>query len=183
MNLLRIRKHDRKDLCSIRTHRGFTLLETLIAVALLMIATVIVYRGFASTLQYSSNTAQFAKSAQIADKSVKLSISAGDSLGAVTPDSALYISGNYSAGTFKKVLPVKEYSDKPTPIVITGDVDYQENGLNDYKSVNRYGFAYASRLCPICKTTELQWYKDGTNYYAFCSNTSCNYDEKTLGPY
>lgn len=180
MKLLRRRICSQKCVSSVRTHRGFTLLETLIAVALLMIATVIVYQGFASTLQYSSNTAQFAKSAQIADKSVKLGISAGDTMGAVSADGALYISGNYGAGIFSRVLPVKEFSSTPTPDVITGNVDYQES---DYKSVNRHGFAYASRLCPWCKTTELQWYKDGANYYAFCSKTTCNYDEKINGAY
>jgi len=179
MKIFRCGSRSRKCDSSIRTRRGFTLLETLIAVALLMIATVIVYQGFASTLQYSSNTAQFAKSAQIADKSVKLSISAGDTLGAVDTSTALYISGNYGAGTFSRVLPVQGFSSEPVPNVIIGDVDYQES---DFKSVNRHGFVYAGRLCPSCGGP-LQWYKDGADFWAFCSDTSCAYDEKTDGAY
>lgn len=179
MKLLRHQFRFQKSKSSMRTRRGFTLLETVIAVALLMIATVIVYQGFASTLQYSSNTAQFAKSAQIADKSVKLSISAGDTMGAVNPDSALYLSGNYGAGTFSRVLPVKEYTSSPTPSLITGDVDYQES---DYKSVNRHGFVYAGRICPVCGK-ELQWYKDGADFWAFCADVTCGYDEKVDGAY
>jgi type II secretory pathway pseudopilin PulG len=179
MKLLKRRICSTRRFSSTRSRSGFTLLETLISVALLMIATVIVYQGFASTLQYSSNTAQFAKSAQIADKSVKLNIAAGDTMGAVSPDGALYISGNTPAGLFSRVLPVKEYSASPTPNVIVGDVDFQEG---DFSSVNRHGFAYAGRLCPICGS-EMQWYKDGSEYYGFCSDTTCIYDEKIYGSY
>lgn len=178
MKFLR-RTNSQRRVSSVRTRRGFTLLETLIAVALLMIATVIVYQGFASTLQYSANTSQFDKAAQNADKSVKLGISSADSMGAVAPDSALYLSGTYGGGTFQKVLPVREYVSSPTPNLITGNVDYQES---DFSSVNRHGFAYAGRLCPICGA-ELQWYKDGADFWAFCSDTTCSYDEKLHGPY
>lgn len=174
MKLLRRRICSNKRVSSTCTRRGFTLLETLIAVALLMIATIIVYQGFMSTLQYSSNTAQFTKSAQMADKSVKLSISAGDTMGAVSPDGALYLSGNIGGTTFTRVLPVKEYSAAPTPNLIVGDADFHES---DYVSVRRHGFAYAGRICPTCHVAALQWYKSGTEYYAFCSDPSCPFDE------
>jgi type II secretory pathway pseudopilin PulG len=174
MKFLRNRVCEQKSISPIRTRGGFTLLETLIAVALLMVATVIVYQGFSSTLQYSSNTAQFAKSAQIADKSVKQGISAGDTMGAVAPDGSIVISGSYGAGLFSQPLAVKEYSSKPIPVVIVGNVDYQES---DFNSVNRHGFSYAGRLCPVCNTP-LQWYEDGGKYYAFCSKSTCNWDEK-----
>jgi hypothetical protein len=98
-------------------------------------------------------------------------------MGAVSPDGALYISGNYGAGIFSRVLPVKEYSSTPTPNLITGDVDYTES---DYKSVNRHGFAYAGRVCPVCGNA-LQWYKDGANYWAFCAED--DYDEQFDGAY
>lgn len=180
MKLLRQRICTNRRVSSSCTRGGFTLLETLIAVALLMIATIIVYQGFASTLQYSSNTAQFAKSAQAAEKSVKVGISAGDSLGAVSPDSALYIESITSGYSFTKVLAVKEYSASPTPNVIVGDVDFQES---DFVSVRRHGFAYAGRLCPTCNAAPLQWYKDGTSYYAFCSDSTCTFDQKNGGSY
>lgn len=181
MKLLRQRLCTNKRVFSSRARGGFTLLETLIAVALLMIATIIVYRGFASTMQYSSNTAQFAKTAQAADKSIKLNLSAGDSLGAVSPDGALYLSGNYEGTSFAKVLPVKEYSASPTPSqVVVGDGEFTES---NFVSVRRHGFAYSGRVCPTCHAAPLQWYKDGANYYAFCSDSSCPFDEGTGSTY
>ena len=45
---------------------GFTLLEVIISVALLLIVSLFIYQGFMSTIQYSANTSAYEMSAQSA---------------------------------------------------------------------------------------------------------------------
>lgn len=168
------------DLSKGSCRRGFTLLETLISVALLLMITLFVYQGFMSTLQYSSNTAQFEKSAQEAASNVNYDISGADTAGAVSPDAGLYLTGSYGAGTFTKVLAVSTYDYSSTPVLYPGEPEYDESARHD--AANRHGFAYAGRVCPVASCgEELHWYMDGGNVWAFCP--VCGYDEQVDGPY
>ncbi len=58
-----------------RSKRGFTLLETLLSVALLLILSLIVYQGFMTTLKLSTNTLNYQKSANTANSGANTALS------------------------------------------------------------------------------------------------------------
>jgi prepilin-type N-terminal cleavage/methylation domain-containing protein len=175
MRFLIFKKTIRLDMSNGTQRRGFTLLETIISVALLLVITLFVYQGFMATLQYSSNTALFEKSAQEAAKNVSHDISNSDTAGAVSPDAGLFLTGSYGAGTFSKVLAVSTYDYTSEPVLYPGEAAYNESARHD--AANRHGFSYAGRICPVAGCDgELRWYRDGVNVWAFCP--VCGYDEK-----
>jgi len=65
-------------------HRGFTLIETLLAVAILLILVLVVEEGFVSTLHIASNTALFEKTGNIADSQANAVLSNTSSVTPVT---------------------------------------------------------------------------------------------------
>jgi len=143
--------------------RGFTLLETILAVAMLTILVVIIYQGFASTMQYSTNTAKLEKSANAANSQIHLLFAhAGSS--APTPSAGLYIF-SVTPYAFSAVLPITVFSATPTANLNYGDVNYRETTA----SSNRHGFAYAGRVCPTHPDVQLLWYIDALDHYGlFC---------------
>lgn len=146
--------------------RGFTLLETILAVAMLTILVVIIYQGFASTMQYSTNTARLEKSANDANSQIHLFFAnAGSS--APTPSAGLYIYSVTPSYTFSVVLPITVIAATPTTALNYGDVTYRES--TTLAASNRHGFAFAARFCPTHPGVQLLWYKDKEgNYGLFC---------------
>lgn len=126
-----------------RSSRGFTLLEIVLAVAMMVIVSLVVYQGFMSSLQYSYNTAQFEIAAQEAVKDVNSAFSAGNANGGVS-DEGVYI----SSGAYKQVIRVNTFADGQTPVIIVGDPLFSEDTPADIAATNRHSFVYVNRPCP-----------------------------------
>ncbi|MBN1892370.1 MAG: prepilin-type N-terminal cleavage/methylation domain-containing protein [Clostridiales bacterium] len=147
-----------------RSRGGFTLLEIMIAVALMLIVTIVVYRGFMASLQYTSNTVQFEKAAQAGVEEVNYDHSSGNS--ADTNDKGLYLDD----GTLDPiVLRVGQVQDSQTPIIVSGEAAFEENDSTSFAASNRKVFYYAIRPCPSCDTGVLLRYADGMK----CNNPDC----------
>jgi|LSQX01.3.fsa_nt_gb type II secretory pathway pseudopilin PulG len=159
-----------------RSSGGFSLLETVIAVALMMIITLVVYKGFMSSLQYSSNTSQFEKAAQAGVQDVNSAFSAGNVSGGST-DEGLFIQNN--SGSYYQVLRVNTVADSQTPDLITGDSEYYESGSTNMAATNRHGFFYVVRPCTQSGCTgSIRFYEDGTDIVARCD--TCDHEYYTM---
>jgi len=123
------------------SHRGFTLLETMIAVALMLIVSIIVYKGFMSSLQYTSNTVAFEKTSQVAVKNANSAFGAGNANGG-SSDEGLYLVGS---GSYSQVIRVNTYDVKLTPSLISGNPDYSET--TQTAATHRFAFHYVVRPC------------------------------------
>ncbi len=155
------------------SRKGFTLLETIIAVALMMIVTIIVYRGFMSSLQYSANTVEFERTAQAAVNDVNSAFSAGNSSGG-SSDEGLFVVTN--SGSYSQVLRVNTVTDSQNPDLIIGDTEFNEQGANSAAATNRHGFFYVVRPCTQSGCTgSIRFYKNGTNIDAMCDKCDTVY--------
>ncbi len=120
-----------------RTKRGFTLLETLLSVALLLIITLIVYQGFMSTLKLSTNTANYQKSANSANSSANQALeSPNTASGSATTITFIPPVG---IGSGPLVFPVKSTAVYPSPPTVMDAED--SSGL---VTTHRYAFSYIS---------------------------------------
>lgn len=171
-----------KSRCMIsRRHssRGFTLLEIVLAVAMMVIVSLIVYQGFMSSLQYSSNTAQFEKTAQEAFKEVNSAFSAGFTPG--DDDGGLYL----KSGTYSQVIRVNKVADTQSPTLIIGDPNYDESGIADVAATNRKAFSYVTRPCTNGCGGTMLYYKQTvggvTKIIAKCS--LCGYVDNNYTSY
>jgi len=124
--------------------RGFTLIETILAVAMLTILVVIVYQGFLSTIQFSANTAKYEKSANEADSNVELALS--NAMGTIqTPNAGISLNGTI----YHFCNPVSYHKDILVVVFDAGPVTGQNYGKADYKestsppACNRHAFTYA----------------------------------------
>lgn len=144
--------------------KGFTLIETILAIAMLTILVVIVYQGFLSTIQFSANTAKYEQSANNADSQVELALSnAGSTI--PTPVAGIFLKST-SLYVYSKVLPVAVFDAVPTTVQNYGIADYKES--TSLPASNRHAFTYAARVCPV-DGAQLAWYKDaGGNFKLFC---------------
>ena len=116
-----IRSKDLQNTCK----SGFTLLETLISVALLLILILIVDWGFVSTMKFSANTSAFEKAGNKADSQANAVLSKTASLTAngtgtvvLTDLSGKVILFPDSSGTpvpTIRPLPITKYSATPVP--------------------------------------------------------------------
>jgi prepilin-type N-terminal cleavage/methylation domain-containing protein len=97
-----------------RGSRGFSLLETLVSVAILMILSLIVYQGFMTTLKLSSDTMNYQKSANAANGTANTALS-----------SKVGELGMTGVASKIKIDP---------PVDITGMGDYLELDVNIYKA-------------------------------------------------
>lgn len=129
--------------------RGFTLVESLIAVAILMVLVIMVFQGFVSTMQYSTNTARYEQSANNADSQINTALSNASN---PTPNAGIYL----NSASFSKVIPVAVFVAQPTTATNYGVADYVET--DSPASSNRHGFLYAARVCPNADHAQLAWY-------------------------
>ena len=115
--------------------RGFTLIETLLAVALLLIVVLIVYQGLATTMLFAENTSLFEQTGNIADSDANTVLSGGGSL---TPVPGGEVILRCTSGyTFSLTLFVNTYSATPTPPAAPF-------GSQKYDSAHRKVFTYKS---------------------------------------
>jgi prepilin-type N-terminal cleavage/methylation domain-containing protein len=155
-----------------KNKKAFSLLEVLLAVAIMLIASTMVMQGFMSTLSYSANTAIYAKSgATNSTNAVQYVI-----LGTGTPKQAtsspkdLTLSGGTIGGSVK--IRVNTWKATTTNTIITGG-SYGESAGNT--SSNRYAISYAlpDKKCPNCHSGEYlaknasdkKWYCTHCNVY------------------
>lgn len=100
--------------------RGFTLIETLLAVALLLIVVLIVYQGLATTMLFAENTSLFEQTGNKADSDANTALSNGSSNGTGAVD--LVCTSGYTFSLLN--LPVNTYSAEPVPAFYFGDEPY-----------------------------------------------------------
>ena len=157
----------RKDVrvLSASGQRGFTLIETLLSVAILLVLSFVVYQGFMATIKYSWNTTRFEKSVVANAGTVNQQL-AGSSSSSATPDKGIYLTWTIGGSTEAKVIGAQRYAAVPAVNDINvGDSSYLESTSLD--SSHQYGFSYLPPRCPN-DNNELLWYTDGSHYYLIC---------------
>ena len=150
---------------------GFTLLEVIISVALLLIVSLFIYQGFMSTIQYSANTSAYEKSAQSAKQIVQSKLA----LKAPEPEHkrGLFIESEDGS---EIVLSVNSYSVKPNTSLVAGDINYSET--SSLPATNRYSYSFIERACPTTGCTgKIFWYEDtATKTIRQSCTKDCGYD-------
>lgn len=150
---------------------AFTLLEVMLATAILVIASTMIMQGFMSTLAYSANTAIFAKDgadnskeaySNISSKAGKIEVASGSS-------STLSVAGgskayNISVSTWKA-------ADHSTYDLVNG----HKEGSASANTANRYAVTYSLPLdmeCPVCMSNEAlaRDANDAPDYKWFCTD-------------
>jgi prepilin-type N-terminal cleavage/methylation domain-containing protein len=156
-----------------RSKSGFTLLETLISVALLLIVSMFIYQGFMSTIQYSSSTAGYEKSGQAARRDIHANIGARDV--SATPK-GLYVDSPFD----DKVITISGYRHAYDASIADGVDDYEEAALSPASI--RFGFSFQQRACPdpSCSGV-LQWYRHTDDSIQQKCDT-CTYDSVLPSP-
>lgn len=152
--------------------KGFSLLEVLLAVAILLIASTMVMQGFMSTLSYSANTAIYAKSGgtNTTNNNTYIILGTGAPKQATSSPKDLTISGGTIGGTVN--YRVNTWSSTTSGTIVTGG-SYGESAGNP--SSNRYSISYAlpNKKCPQCNSGEYlaknasdkKWYCTHCNKY------------------
>jgi len=163
-------KHSENTNANSRVHhrQGFTLIETMLAVAILLVLSMAIYQGFMATIKYTWNTALFEKSVVSNAGTINLKL-ASTPAASITPSVGIYLSWSDTSIAYgHKVLGGQKYSAVPTVASINlGDSTYQES--LSLAATHQKGFSYLPALCPNDKS-QLLWYEDDTNYYLKCRN-------------
>ena len=165
-------KNNRMKGSSAVGRRGFTLIETMLAVGILLILSLVIYQGFSATIKYSWNTTRFEKSLITNAGAVNQKL-AGSTIGTPTPSVGIYLSWN--GGANSKVLGGQQYAITPLVGAINlGDSSYQES--TSLASTHQYGFSYLPKRCPT-DGSEMTWYTKGGHYWLVCPlNAAHNID-------
>lgn len=120
--------------------QGFTLLETMLSIALLLVLTLIVYQGFVSTMQISTNSALYSKAGTTAAGTVYSQMATTVVDSSTTPTKAIHL--QFSATTYKN-LGVVDFTSAPITNTNFGDTAYQES--TTLNSTKRHGFIYCGK--------------------------------------
>ena len=104
--------------------RGFTLLETLLAVAILLILVGIVYQGIVSTMRFSANTAAFEKAANEAESQANAVLSKTASLAASGTGTVILTDLTGTVIPNIPTLSISQYSAEPPPPMNYGSTPY-----------------------------------------------------------
>lgn len=161
--------------------RGFTLLETMLAVALLLIVTLIAYEGFMTTLNYAGDTALADRVSNQNAGVVYQQVGAQANGGAGSPSAssgAVMVQGNGYVGVFQ----VGVVHSTSGMSVFSNGSEYTDDS-SFINTTNRHGFYYAPRMCPVCHTHELEYYEEkdesgNTVIKAYCSDKHCSFEGK-----
>ena len=155
--------------------RGFTLLETMISVALLLIVTLIAYEGFMTTLNYAGDTALADRvSNQNAGNVYK---EMGNATAYATINGGQTSTGIMIKGTgYKNVIQVRAIH-KNTGLSVFSNGSSLTDDSNFSRTTNRSGFYYVARQCPQHKKN-FKYYdctkSDGSHYVeARCPVAGC----------
>ncbi len=157
--------------------RGFTLLETMLAVALLLIVTLIAYEGFLTTLNYAGDTALADRVANQNAGDVYKAVGAkshGGSYGGSSGSGAVMIKGNGYVGVYQ----VGVVNSSSGMSVFSSGSEYTDDA-SFVNTTNRHGFYYAARTCPKCGK-ELEYYEEtnesgSTVIIAKCKDKKCSF--------
>lgn len=157
--------------------RGFTLLETMLSVALMLIVSLIVYEGFMTTLNYAGDTALAERvSNQNAGNCYKTMGQATQSLHAGTESTAIMVSGTGYKGVFQ----VHAFSEEGGMSIFSSGSSFTDD-TNFLNTTNRHGFVYRARMCPSCSAV-LGFFQEtsggNTIYVAKCTEPSCTYTQR-----
>ena len=156
--------------------RGFTLLETMLSVALMLIVSLIVYEGFMTTLNYAGDTALAERvSNQNAGECYKTMGQETASLHAGSTSTAIMVSGTGYKGVFQ----VHAFSQEGGMSIFSSGSSFTDD-TNFLNTTNRHGFVYKARMCPQ-HSGVLGFYEEtsGGNivYVAKCTEPSCTYTQ------
>ncbi|MBP5416337.1 MAG: prepilin-type N-terminal cleavage/methylation domain-containing protein [Clostridiales bacterium] len=156
--------------------RGFTLLETMLAVALLLIVTLISYEGFMTTLNYAGDTALADRVSNVnAGNCYKTMGQATSSLHGGTSSNALMIKGPGYTG----VIQVHAFEESGGFSVFSSGSAYTDDS-NFSATTDRHGFVYVARACNQSGHGILGYYEqtDASGnkiYVAKCTEPGCTY--------
>lgn len=165
-----------------KNKRGFTLLEVMLAVSILLIATSMILSGFLVTFNYSNNTTVFAK---LGNKNYATSVDSLAQMSATTVVNSKFSAAGSTVATVTVTGPSgydNMFSDY-TLIVWktassaggTGSLTYDTSVDPSSASTSRSSFAYSPKVCQSCKNAQgqLRRYKaaDGSIKW-FCYNES-----------
>ena len=120
--------------------QGFTLLETMLSIALLLVLTLIVYQGFVSTMQISTNSALYSKAGTTAAGTVYSQMATTVVDSSTTPTKAIHL--QFSATSYMN-LGVVDFTSAPITNTNFGDAAYQES--TTLNSTKRHGFIYCGK--------------------------------------
>jgi len=120
--------------------QGFTLLETMLSIALLLVLVVIVYQGFVSTMQVSTDSALYSKSGAAAAGNVYSKMGSTVVSASITPVAAIHL--QFSATEFKN-LGVVVCTSAPTTNTAFGNSAFRESA--NLNSTYRHGFIYCGK--------------------------------------
>jgi prepilin-type N-terminal cleavage/methylation domain-containing protein len=159
--------------------RGFSLLETMLSVAILLIVTLMVYEGFMSTLNYAGDTALAERVGN--EQAGKVYAELGSKTNGNLPKhvansetSCIMIKGT----GVKSVLQVEELDHTTGMSVFSAGSSFTD-GTTFTGTTNRHGFVYSQRTCPNHPNATVQYYKTtisgNTAIVARCSTTGCSY--------
>ena len=140
MRFLRIKSTNKHKSVS---KQGFTLLETMLSIALLLVLTLIIYQGFVSTMKISTNTALYSKSGTSAAGNVYLLMSTTPVNSATVATGAIHLKDITSSTGFEKNLGVVTFKSTPTTNTAFSDTAFQES--TTLSSTNRHGFIYCGK--------------------------------------
>ena len=156
--------------------RGFTLLETMLAVALLLIVTLISYEGFMTTLNYAGDTALAERVSNV--NAGKCYENMGKTTAGVTggtSTTALMIDGP----GYKGVIQVHAFVENTGMSIFSAGSAFTDDASFS-ATTNRHGFTYVARNCTQTGHGILGYYKQtdasgNVVYIAKCTEPSCTY--------
>ena len=123
--------------------QGFTLLETMLSIALLLVLTLIVYQGFVSTMQISTNSALYSKAGTTAAGTVYSQMATTVVDSSTIPTRAIHLQANFSPTKSYMNLGVVDFTSAPITNTNFGDAAYQES--TTLNSTKRHGFIYCGK--------------------------------------
>ena len=163
--------------------RGFTLLETMLAVALLLIVTLIAYEGFMTTLNYAGDTALAERVSNVnAGNCYKQMGKTTAGITGGTSSTAIMIKGQDYTG----VIQVHAFNESSGMSIFSAGSAYTDDASFS-ATTNRHGFTYVARACPQkhkdSKTKLLAYFKakdsNGNDIIlAKCTEPDCTFSSK-----
>ncbi|MBR5426250.1 MAG: hypothetical protein IK106_06965 [Clostridiales bacterium] len=148
------------------------------AVALLLIVTLIAYEGFMTTLNYAGDTALAERVSNVnAGNCYKTMGQATTTLTGGKTSTALMIKGNGYTG----VIQVHAFDEKGGMSVFSSGSAYTDDA-NFSSTTNRHGFTYVARACKESGHGILGYYKEADAsgnvvYVAKCTEPGCTYSQ------
>lgn len=166
----------------IKNKNGFTLLEVILAVAILLTASTMIMSGFMSTLQYTNNTSLYRTYGNINSKKAKLAIqetALNNTYGDRSGDVILSVSG----------VNIPDIQMSFTLHALNGHFGSANELSSPYMenpsvSVNRYSVTYTPPPCPTCgerNTMRNEEYYDENGERVvswFCMSDTCTYRQR-----